>query len=89
MSNKKGLVSIVGAGPGDPELISVKGLKRLKRADCVLYDFLSAAELLRHCKKGCEKICVGKKDGLHLKEQTEINALLNQKSKEHSHVVRL
>lgn len=89
MNNNGSLVSIVGAGPGDPELISVKGLKRLKRADCVLYDFLSSAELLKHCKKGCEKVCVGKKDGLHLKEQNEINALLYEKSRVHARTVRL
>jgi len=89
MKINQSLVSIVGAGPGDPELISVKGLKRLKKADCILYDFLSAPELLKHCKKDCEKICVGKKDGLHLKRQKEINELLYLKSREHSHVVRL
>ena len=89
MVNKRSLVSIIGAGPGDPELISVKGLKRLKSADCVLYDFLSSAELLKHCKKGCEKVCVGKKDGLHLKEQSEINELLYEKSRVYAHTARL
>ena len=89
MDIKPPLVSIVGAGPGDPELISVKGWKRLKHADCVLYDFLSAPELLGHCQKDCEKICVGKKDGLHLKEQNEINSLLFAKSKQYNYVVRL
>ncbi|MGB2600333.1 MAG: uroporphyrinogen-III C-methyltransferase [Candidatus Omnitrophota bacterium] len=89
MENKKGKVYIVGAGPGDPELISVKGLKILKRADCVLYDFLSAPELLGYAKKSSEKICVGKKDGLHLKEQEEINRLLYDKASVHKTVIRL
>jgi uroporphyrin-III C-methyltransferase len=89
MKNKNGKVYIVGAGPGDPELISVKGLKMLKKADCVLYDFLSAPELLQEVKKSSEKICVGKKDGLHLKEQEQTNRILFQKSLVHKKVVRL
>jgi len=89
MIAREPVVYIVGAGPGDPDLISVKGLKILKRADCVLYDFLSAPELLKHCKKSCEKICVGKADGLHIKEQNEINALLYKKSRVFNNVVRL
>ena len=89
MKKNRSLVSLVGAGPGDPELISAKGLKALKKADCVLYDFLSASELLKYCKRGCEKICVGKKDGLHLKEQKVINEMLYAKSKEYPNVVRL
>ncbi len=89
MNIEASLVSIVGAGPGDPELISVKGLKVLQRADCVLYDFLSAPELLTECKPSAEKICVGKADGLHLKEQREINRLLYEKSLLFKRVVRL
>ncbi|MFC1479957.1 uroporphyrinogen-III C-methyltransferase [Candidatus Omnitrophota bacterium] len=89
MKNKTGKVYIIGAGPGDPELISVKGLKLLKRADCILYDFLSAPELLNHAKSGCEKICVGKKDGIHLKEQEGINRLLYTKAAVHKTVIRL
>jgi uroporphyrinogen III methyltransferase/synthase len=89
MKNKKGKVYIVGAGPGDPELISVKGMNAVKAADCILYDFLSAPELLGFAKDSCEKICVGKKDGLHLKEQDEINELLASKAAEHENTVRL
>jgi uroporphyrin-III C-methyltransferase len=89
MNNKTGTVYIVGSGPGDPELITVKGLKVLKEADCVLYDFLSSLELLDGLKPGCEKICVGKADGLHLKEQDEINALLYEKSLRFPKVARL
>lgn len=89
MKNKKGKVYIVGAGPGDPELISVKGLKALKKADCVLYDFLSAPELLKHVKKTGRKICVGKADGLHIEEQSGINRLLYEMSLMHKTVVRL
>jgi uroporphyrin-III C-methyltransferase len=64
-------------------------LKALQKADCVLYDFLSAPELLKECKKSCEKICVGKADGLHLKEQREINRILYKKSLVFKSVVRL
>ena len=89
MKNNSSVVYIVGAGPGDPGLITVKGFDLLKRADCVLYDFLSSAELLNYLKPQAEKICVGKADGLHLKEQDEINELLFRKSKEYKIVVRL
>ena len=89
MKTKLGKVFIVGAGPGDPELISVKGLKALKRADCVMYDFLSSPQLLKFVKKSCEKVCVGKADGLHIKEQKEINRLLYDKSRTYKNVVRL
>lgn len=89
MKGKRGKVYIVGGGPGDPELITVKGIKALKGADCILYDFLSSPELLDYAKKSCEKICVGKRDGLHLKEQGEINNLLYKKAHKYSKVVRL
>jgi len=89
MKNNSSKVYIVGAGPGDPGLITLKGLDVLKRADCVLYDFLISTGLLGHLKAHAEKICVGKADGLHLKEQDEINKLLFKKSKEHKIVVRL
>ncbi|MBU1112660.1 MAG: uroporphyrinogen-III C-methyltransferase [Candidatus Omnitrophica bacterium] len=89
MSVNNGKVYIVGAGPGDPELISLKGYRILKTADCLLYDFLSAPELLKEVKPSCAKVCVGKKDGLHLKEQKEINRLLYEKSLKYKKVVRL
>lgn len=89
MTRNLGKVYIVGAGPGDPELITVKGLKCIKKADCLLYDFLSAPEFLDQVKRSCELICVGKADGLHLKEQHEINALLEEKVKVFKNVVRL
>jgi uroporphyrin-III C-methyltransferase len=89
MQTKKGKVYIVGAGPGDPDLITVKALKVLKRADTIIYDFLASPELLRSSKKGSEKICVGKTDGLHLFEQASINKLLYKKVKNGKVVVRL
>jgi len=89
MSAKISKVYIVGSGPGDPELITVRGFRALKEADCVLYDFLSAQELLQYTKPSCEKICVGKKDKLHLKEQNQINRLLYEKARVYRRVVRL
>ena len=89
MKGKDGKVFIVGAGPGDPDLITVKGLEALRNADYVLYDFLSSPELLDEVKSSCEKMCVGKADGLHLKEQDEINSLLYEKYLEGGNVVRL
>lgn len=85
----KGKVYIIGAGPGDPELISIKGLRRLKEADVILYDFLASKELLQFAKKSAEIICVGKSDGLHLLEQKEINKLLYKKAKDGKIVARL
>ncbi len=85
----KGKIYLIGAGPGDWELISVKGLKRLKEADVILYDFLASQKLLEFAKKGAEIICVGKKDGLHLLEQRKINQLLYKKAREGKSVVRL
>lgn len=89
MPDKKGKVYIVGAGPGDWELISVKAFKRLKEADVILYDFLASPQLLLFAKKKAKIICVGKKDGLHLKEQNEINRLIFKNAKEGKTVVRL
>ncbi len=89
MKNEKGKVYIVGAGPGDPDLITVKALKVLRKADIIVYDFLANSELLNLAKKRAEKICVGKADGLHLLEQGAINRLLYDKSKKGGIVVRL
>lgn len=89
MKRKKGKVYIVGAGVGDPELITVKGMNVLKKADVVLYDFLSSKDLLSYTKRECEQICVGKKDGLHLKEQDSINEMLYEKAGKYNTVVRL
>jgi len=85
----RGKVYIIGAGPGDWELISVKGLKRLKQADVVLYDFLASKKLLSFVKKGAQIICVGKADGLHLLEQGQINNLLVKKARQGKIVARL
>jgi uroporphyrin-III C-methyltransferase len=85
----RGKVYIIGAGPGDWELITVKGLKRIKKADVILYDFLASKELLQFVKKGAKVICCGKSDGLHILEQPQINSLLLKFTKQGKNVVRL
>jgi uroporphyrin-III C-methyltransferase len=83
-----GKVYLVGAGPGDPELITVKGLKILQKADVVVYDRLIPKELLNFCKVEAEKIYVGKNIGDYV-IQDEINELLVKKAMESKIVVRL
>ncbi len=82
-------VSLVGAGPGDPELITLKGLKAIQSADVILYDALATKELLSKAREGCECIYVGKRCGRHSLKQQDIHALILQKSKTHHHLVRL
>ncbi len=84
-----GTVSLVGGGPGDPGLITVKGLQALREADCIIYDRLSSPELLDEAKPGCELIYVGKADHRHTMEQEEINQLLAEKSMRYEKTVRL
>ncbi len=86
---KPGLVYLVGAGPGDPELITVKGLKVIREAGCIVYDRLSSPELLKEAKPGCELIYVGKACHNHTMGQEEINRLLVEKSMEYEKTVRL
>ena len=64
---------LFGVGPGDPELITVKGLKRLQSADAVVYDFLVDERLLGSARKDAELICVGKSSSVHTMKQEEIN----------------
>lgn len=84
-----GTVSLVGGGPGDPGLITVKGLQALREADCIIYDRLSSPELLDEAKPGCELIYAGKADHRHTMEQEEINRLLAEKSMRYENTVRL
>ncbi len=85
----RGRVVIVGAGPGDPELITVKGLSRLMEADVIVYDRLVPQELLEVAKPGVELIYVGKEPGRHTLSQEEINKLLLRLACEGKTVVRL
>ena len=82
-------VYLVGAGPGDPELLTVKGADVLRRADVVVYDRLSVASLLDLAPAGAEQISVGKTPGHPSVPQEEINALLVTYGREGKEVVRL
>jgi uroporphyrinogen III methyltransferase/synthase len=86
--SKAGIVYLVGAGPGDPGLITVRGAELLKAADVVVYDYLSNPQLLSHCP-GTEAIYVGKKAAQHSMTQEQINALLVELGKAGKRVVRL
>jgi uroporphyrin-III C-methyltransferase len=84
-----GKVYIVGAGPGDPELITVKGLKLIQAADVVLYDRLIPKELLAYAKRDALLIDVGKRPGGQGPSQEEINEMLYRYALEYEVVVRL
>ncbi|HVA00513.1 MAG TPA: uroporphyrinogen-III C-methyltransferase, partial [Terriglobia bacterium] len=84
-----GKVYLVGAGPGDPGLLTLKGKAAIERADVVIYDFLANEELLRFAPPECENICVGKRPGEPSASQEEINGLLITKAAEGKTVVRL
>lgn len=83
-----GKVWLVGAGPGDPELISIKGVHVLKAADCVFYDFLVSKQLLDYSLKA-EKIDAGKRKGQATLPQAELSRQLRQKAMAGKNVVRL
>lgn len=85
----RGKVYLVGAGPGDPKLITLKAVECLTNADCILYDHLVNPEVLKYTSKRCEVIYVGKKGGKHTLPQNKINALLIKKAKEGKVIVRL
>ncbi|MFQ6093897.1 MAG: uroporphyrinogen-III C-methyltransferase, partial [bacterium] len=84
-----GKVYLVGAGPGDPDLITQKGLRCLQKAEVVIYDHLVNPRLLEETQKGAELVYVGKKAGRHTRAQAQINRLLVQKAEEGRVVVRL
>lgn len=84
-----GEVSLVGAGPGDAGLLTLKGLQRIQQADVVLYDALVSAEVLDLVRRDAEKVCVGKRAGQHSVKQEETNRLLLDYAKQGKRVVRL
>jgi len=84
-----GIVFLVGAGPGDPGLLTVKGARLLEHAEVVVYDYLANPELLGYCPPTAEVIYVGKKAADHTMSQDQISALLVEKAKAGKRVVRL
>lgn len=86
---KEPRITLVGAGPGDAELITIKGIKALKTADVVLYDALVNEELLDFASEHATKVYVGKRSGDHSFSQDAINKLMVDYALNYGHVVRL
>ena len=87
--NKKGFVSLVGAGPGDAELMTIKALRLIQQADVVVYDRLVSADILELIPAGVSRISVGKEVGKHCVPQKEINDLIVKLAKSDRKIVRL
>ncbi|MGR3377990.1 uroporphyrinogen-III C-methyltransferase [Salipiger abyssi] len=84
-----GFVSFVGSGPGDPELLTLKAVDRLKRADAVLFDDLSSGPVLSHARKGADLVGVGKRAGRPSPRQHHVSRLLVDYAQTGQRVVRL
>lgn len=82
-------LTLIGAGPGDPELITLKGIKALQKARVVLYDALTHPDLLDYCPNDCVKVHVGKRFGKHSANQDVINYMIVEYAMQYGDVVRL
>ncbi|MGL4630214.1 MAG: uroporphyrinogen-III C-methyltransferase [Leadbetterella sp.] len=82
-------LTLVGAGPGDAELITLKGIKAIENADVILYDALASGKILDYAKENCLILYVGKRKGDHYLKQSEINELIVNYAQNHEHIVRL
>ncbi|MFO7886531.1 MAG: uroporphyrinogen-III C-methyltransferase [Desulfobacteraceae bacterium] len=89
MNTKNGKVYLVGAGPGDPGLLTIKGKECIRQADVVVYDYLASPSLLKYADEKAEIIYAGKQGGSHTMTQDQINALLAEKAAQGFTVTRL
>ncbi len=87
--SQPGTVALVGAGPGDPGLITLRGVECLAAADVVLYDYLANAQLLEHCRPDAVLVCLGKHGRDRILSQDEINARMTAEALAGRYVVRL
>lgn len=85
----QGIVYLVGVGPGDPGLITIKAIEKIKASDVLVYDYLANKKFLEYAKAGAEVIYVGKRGGCHALPQDEINDVLVQKAREGKAVARV
>jgi len=85
----RGFVSFVGSGPGDPELLTLKAVDRLKRADAVLFDDLSSGPILSHARPGADLVAVGKRAGRPSPKQHHVSQLLVDYAQDGGRIVRL
>jgi len=86
---RRPFLSLIGAGPGDPELITLKAIRVIEKADVILYDALANEALLAYVQPKAIKRFVGKRYGCHALSQEEINTLIIEYANSHGHVVRL
>ncbi len=84
-----GTVFLIGSGPGDPGLMTVKGMQKIRTADVIVYDYLAGNQFIQEARADAELIYVGKKGASHTLEQDDINSLLIRKAKEGKNIVRL
>jgi uroporphyrin-III C-methyltransferase/precorrin-2 dehydrogenase/sirohydrochlorin ferrochelatase len=84
-----GRVALVGAGPGDPELLTLKAQRKLREADVIVFDRLIGPQILEYARRDAERIAVGKEPGKHSISQEEINSILIREAKAGKQVVRL
>jgi len=82
-------LTLVGAGPGDPELLTIKAIKAIRSADVVLYDALVSEDILALIPQGIPAWSVGKRAGVHSHLQEDINSIIVNLAHKHGHVVRL
>jgi len=83
------MVYLTGAGPGDMDLLTIKALRVVRKADVIIYDRLANPDILKEAKDGCEFVYVGKEDKKHSLPQDQINEVIYQNALKYENVVRL
>jgi len=89
VAGNSGKVYLIGAGPGDPKLLTIKAAEAIAASDCIVYDYLVNPEVLLHAPRGVELVCAGKRAGEPCISQSEINAILVERARAGQVVARL